>query len=310
MYKSEIEGRGGIYAKVVADSVANGVRLCTMELNYPRFIHAEFMTHRMFSRNASSSRAIPVKKMLASIEEAPAIPIHWGKNEPGMQASEEFNKPLRYGLNSPQEEWQEAADAAAYHAENFAETGYHKQIVNRITEPFQFIRVVVTATEWDNFFKLRLHPDAQPEIQELACVMHLAMDESTPNAITHGTYHLPYITDEEFLYWLNAIDDDKEDDYRDKLIKASVGRCARVSYLNHDKSNPDLEKDIALYDMLLKAGHMSPFEHVATPMKSLTRSFSYDGVAGWLYPGETHADVNHHVWSGNFRGWVQHRQTL
>lgn len=293
MYSSEVEGKGGIYGKVVADSIANGIRITTMELCYPRFIHAEFMTHRMFSRNASSSRAIPVARMLEQVINNPAMPIHWGKNQPGMQAREELEERTK---NDAKFLWSDASSDAAWTADALLELGAHKQIVNRITEPYQFIKVVVTATEWDNFFALRLHPDAQPEIQELARVMKEAMNMSTPKALSVGEWHIPYVGDGSSSCRLTA-------DH--SSIKASVARCARVSYLNHDNSNPDIEKDVALHDMLKEAWHMSPFEHVATPM---------EGTAGYLVheepKGVTHMTRGGALWSGNFRGWIQYRQLL
>ena len=243
-----------ITAKIIADSIStNDVRITTMELNYPRFIHSEFMTHRMFSRNASSSRAIPVEKMLKQVQETPAMPIHWGRNQPGMQAREETNALIR-GCTR-EEQWLAVAKWSLHKARLFAESGYHKQIVNRLLEPFQYIKVIVTATEWDNFFKLRLHEDAQPEMMVLAEHMQAAMDNSVPAALQHGEWHLPYIGD------LAYGDDEWYPFTTEQAIKCSVARCARVSYLNHDNSNPSIEKDIDLYNKLLEAGHMSPFEH-------------------------------------------------
>lgn len=307
-YLSEVEGKGGIAAKVVADSVSlHKVRLTTLELKYPRFIHSEFMTHRMFSRNASSSRAIPIDKMIEQVEKHPATPIHWGKNQPGMQAKEEHNEPINLGTDSdpdlyqPSWAWCEVAANVVEYAKKFSEASYHKQVVNRLLEPFQFIHVVVTATEWDNFFDLRLHPDAQPEIHELARVMKEVMSQSTPACATSDYYHTPYVDplEEDLDSWQDA-------------AKASVARCARVSYKNHDKSDPILERDIELHDKLLKAGHMSPFEHVATPMEVLNIDLfpGSDEVPGIDVKGITHADKNLDLWSGNFRGWIQYRQRL
>ncbi|MCB0627931.1 MAG: FAD-dependent thymidylate synthase [Saprospiraceae bacterium] len=316
MYLAECYGKGGIYAKMVADSISKtGIRISTLELNYHRFIHSEFMTHRMFSRNASSSRAIPVNKILEKLKENPAMPIYWGKNKAGMQADEEldvliFTDPECSGI-SREDLWKDAAEMAGYFAKDFSKTGYHKQIVNRLTEPFQFIRVIVTATEWDNFFKLRLHPAAQPEIQELARSMKIAMDSSIPEKLSVGEYHLPYIDKKEFNCFnkhpkMNAWNGSIEEP-----IKASIARCARVSYLNHDKSKPDVKKDIELYNHLLKEGHMSPFEHIATPIDEIQMNGLLHGVHpdNWDL-GTTHVDKNDVSWSGNFKGWIQYRQLL
>lgn len=288
----EVVGKGGISAKMILDSISpDGVRLTTMQLRYHRFIHSEFMTHRMFSRNASSSRAIPVAKMLDQVNNDPAIPIHWGKNQPGMQAREELEGDFSFN-------WEFAKNAAAYNAKELTEKGLHKQVANRLLEPFQFINVIVTATEWDNFFNLRLHPDAQPEIKELALCMKEVMNRSTPKLLNPGEWHLPYVNPFSFGGGL------------DKAIKCSVARCARVSYNNHDNSEPDIEKDIELADSLLAAGHMSPMEHQATPMEYPDMGEELPNPLWSKGEGITCFDIYGNAWSGNFRGWIQYRQTL
>lgn len=315
-----------ISAKIIADSIANGIRLVTMELCYPRFIHSEAKTHRilslddeeyelvlkqdvdlmddpMLSRNASSSRAIPVQKMIKQVEENPATPIHWGKNQPGMKADIEYT-----GCEIPPLEslWRRASEDARYWASELEGMCIHKQIVNRLLEPFQWIKVIVTATEWDNFFKLRLHPDAQPEIQELARCMWGEISNSVPAALDPGEWHMPYLTSEEW-YGFNIGSLTQED-----LIKCSVARCARVSYNNHDNSSPNIEKDIALADRLLEAGHMSPFEHQATPMEepsALEEDYTISPYIQWE-DGITHMDRGGTYWSGNFRGFLQYRQMI
>jgi len=327
MYKSVVEGKGGISAKVVCDSIANGIRITTLELRYPRFILAELNTHRVFSRSSASSRAIPVAKMIEQVENDPAMPIHWGKNQAGMQAKEQWSYPVTNPYSqrpNPREfAWKEAGEIASKYAFGFSQAGYHKQIVNRLLEPFQFMKTVVTSTEWDNFFKLRDHPAAQPEIQELACCMKKAMEKSDAVELEYGGLHLPYVTEAEF----NELESEKGNMIAcSRLIKASVARCARVSYMKHDNSSPDIEDDIELYNTLvvrpytMKNGmylpeddpiHASPAEHQATPMKivnvynhtpELEAAFEQDGVS--------HIDRNMNCWSGNFRGWVQHRKLL
>ena len=283
-----------IKAKVICDSISpSRVRLTTLELQYHRFVHSEMMTHRMFSRNASSSRAIPVDKMLKQVEENPAMPIHWGKNQPGMQAREELSE---IEIDVVKSDWNYASKRMTEIATLMSEMDLHKQIVNRILEPFQWIKVIVTATEWDNFFKLRHHEDAQPEIRELADVMKSAMYCSDPTLLQPGEWHLPYVD-------LNEFDD--SGDPISEAIKCSVARCARISFLNHDNSTPNIEKDIALADMLLAAGHCSPFEHIATPM-----DFAKDTFELAWENGVTHKDRDNNFWSGNFRGFIMYRQLL
>ena len=266
-----------ITAKVVEDSVSPiGIRLTTLQLTYPRFIHSEFMTHRVFSRNASSSRAIPVAKVIEQVSNDPAMPIHWGKNQPGMQANEELSGTEREQVI---EAWKAAARQAAAFAGVMAANGAHKQIANRILEPFQMIHVIVTATEWDNFFELRAHPDAQPEIHELALTMQNVMADSRPRHVKEDEWHLPYVTLEERLR--HHGDDEL-------LCKLSAARCARVSYLTHDGQVPSHDKDLALYERLVGSRplHASPIEHQATPY------------------------LDSSLWSGNFRGWLQNRQLI
>lgn len=285
--ENEEEPLGEISATVIADSVSpSGVRLTTLELRYPRFIHSEFMTHRMFSRNSFSSRAMPIQKVLDQVAHEPAVPIHWGKNQPGMQAREEL------GLAEIQKvsnQWYIAASDAAFSAGIMEEAGLHKQVVNRILEPFQYITVVVTATEWDNFFKLRDHEDAQPEIRILAQEMQRAMDRSEPTEIYPWSWHTPYAH--------------PDSETQGEAIKTSVAGCARVTYLNHDGSTRTVEKDLKLYNQLLEAGHLSPFEHQATPMGEEQREYLWE-------KGITHRDRDGDYWSGNFRGWLQNRQVL
>lgn len=271
-----------IEAKVVEDSMSPaGKRLTTLQLRYPRFIHAEFMTHRMFSRNASSSRAIPVAKVLEAVRNEPAFFEHVGANQPGMQAHEEVSPEVRAQF---EQEWCSFGRSAAYWAERWMEAGIHKQVVNRVLEPWQHISVVVTATEWDNFFALRDHPDAQPEMQALARVMKEAMSVSTPverfdgsNSFDSGSWHLPYVKAGERSMFSGL-----------HLAKISAARCARVSYLTHDGGIPDMGKDLELYWRLVGSDpmHASPVEHQAIPLPR----------AGGA--------------SNNFRGWQQFRDIL
>ena len=223
--------------KVVADSINDaGNRLTTLALQYPRLIHSELMTHRVFSRNAMSSRAVPVAKILAQVREAPAMPVHWGANQPGMQASLEVADTA-----AAQRLWVNAANSAANLAEQMMELGLHKQVANRILEPFQWMRTIVTATEFDNFFELRTHKDADPNIKLLADMMvEERHRHSTPTFLEHGEWHLPYITEKDKKALPNAKD----------LCKISAARCARVSYLTHDGASPDIEKDLQLFDRL------------------------------------------------------------
>ena len=290
-----------ITAKVICDSIdlKMNTRITTMELEYPRFIHSEFMTHRMFSRNASSSRAIPIIKMIRAIIDNPAMPIHWGKNQAGMQAREQLGEHCQV---QAQLLWQAARDSAVEHAKTMMALGAHKQIVNRILEPFTHIRVIVTATNFANFFALRDHEDAQPEIRELAVAMKKAIEESTPQPLGPGEWHLPYLDAEDFKNIYEHLKENnitRHDPTQHETwmlaCAVSAARCARVSYLTHDGERPTLQKDLELYRHLVNANppHMSPCEHQASPN-------CYGKVDDLDYP------VTH----SNFRVWNQFRHFI
>lgn len=242
--------------------LAHHDELWTFELTYPRFIHSEFMTHRVFSRNACSSRAIPVARLLEELKFDYAYPLEVYMNCKGMSGVEKADsvKTLEFYLL-----WHEACKNALATAEKMNALGIHKQHINRILEPFQWMRTIVTATEWENFFKLRLAEDCQPEMRLLAEAISDSM-ENHPKwfgyyPIYYNYWTLPYITPYEVDEYKSK---GKDKDSDKALLYASVGRCARVSYNNHDGSNPDIQKDIELAKRLLKSGHMSPFEHVCT----------------------------------------------
>lgn len=262
--------------RIVCDSISNaGCRLITFEVTFPRMVLAEFNTHRMFSRNSASSRAIPVEKQIARLLEDPFIPIYWGKNQKGMQADLELDDATQADVTK---KWLFARDAAVASAQYLLESGVHKQITNRLLEPFMWHTTVCTATDWSNFFNLRDNPMAQPEIQRIAHMMREAYDASKPFVLGANEWHLPYAQPGEL-----------EELGVEQLIKLSCARCARVSYLTHDGKR-DIAADLTLYDRLLDGGHMSPFEHAARPMTS--------------------AEFSRSEYSGNFRGWVQHRSEI
>jgi hypothetical protein len=314
-----VEGKGGIKATVVADSSnGNGNRITTFELEYHRYIHGEVMTHRLFSRNAMSSRAVPIKKMIEQVRTKPATPIHWGKHQSGMQANEECNNPVYPHYDGvPQkctnvEAWGFAAVEAVNVAEAYSSAGYHKQIVNRLLEPFQMMKVVLTATEFENFFWLRLDSDAQPEIQELARCMFEAMEESKPEILKVGEWHTPYvehhITDNNILQYVVSDEDIKRVVSSEEAVAISSSCCAQVSYRNIDNS---YEKAMTVYGRLGVGSskiHASPFENVVTPM--LHTNIKQLPIGTDWEEGVTHVGRAGDFWSGNIKGFIQHRQTL
>ncbi|NUN66156.1 FAD-dependent thymidylate synthase [Pseudanabaena biceps] len=262
-------------AEIIADSVnTTGDRLTTFVLTYHRMIHSEFMTHRMLSKNSSSSRAIPVEKMIKLVESQEVYPLHWGKNQKGMSAQTEVTE---VEANLAREVWQEARNDAIRHAKRLVEIGIHKQVVNRLLEPFSTITVICSGTEYRNFFEQRCHPDAQPEIQNLAHKMKAAYDVSQPQQLSQGQWHLPLIKQDDIAEILDI----------DELVKISVGRCARVSYLNHDGVR-SLADDIKLHDRLLssKPAHLSPFEHVAIALSSSEKRANFTGFQSYRFDVE------------------------
>ena len=291
-------------AKIIADSISeSGIRITTMELEFERFLLAQLNTHRQFSRSAQSSRAVPVQKMIDALNDN-ATPV-FRQSQAGMQAGDVIHE-FSYAGSESKKIWIEAKTRAVLFAKDLKMLGVAKEIANRLLEPFATVKVVVTATEWDNFFDLRLHHAAQPEMQQLAQSMKTAMDESVPEMLFAPAYHLPYVDyDTIDLKGLTDCGDEALD--LCKLISAA--RCARVSYLNHDNSNPDIEKDLELAQRLLADKHLSPFEHQAKPI-GLSYTMGCDGKDWTECVGLTHVNKNGDLFSGNFRGWIQHRQLV
>lgn len=299
--------KDNITAKVVADSISHeGTRMTTMEIEYPRFILAELNTHRMLSKNSASSRAIPVKAMHEQIKAAPAGPVYWGKNQPGMQAKTELTD---NDLGDVKFMWQRAMQDALHWAWAMSDrVGLHKQIANRVTEPWMTMKTVISGTEWTNFWWLRAHADAQPEIHELAIKMRDAYTASTPQLLNPGEWHVPYVNtyrsiiNNELLYSDNKGDDITAEEAR--IISASC--CAQVSYRKNDDS---FDKAKKIYQQLIESepAHASPVEHQATPMDTATMCRFEPET--WE-PGVTHVSANSDLWSGNLRGWIQHRKLI
>lgn len=261
----------GYSVRILADSVNPvGDRLTTFECRYPRFVHSELLTHKDLSRNSASSRAIPISKMIEQVQTDPAMPVWWGKNQAGMQAREELPEHLK---DAAKFHWLKARDKAVGQALEMVELGVHKQIVNRLLEPWMWITVLVTATNYANFFSLRCHPDAQPEIQKLAYMMRDAYFSSKPRECAAGEWHTPLLDPDELL-WVDPLD-------------VSVGRCARVSYLTHDGKR-DPQADVDLCKRLIEAGHLSPGEHVAMALDTHERVANLTGWRSYrkLIPNE------------------------
>lgn len=277
-------GPGGMRVRVIADSIAmHHTRVISVEAIYHRYIHGEVMTHKKFSRNAMSSRAIPVTRMIQMIQEQPAIPVFWGKNQKGMQADEELPADVQ---KAALEDWLGAFNAVLPFVQRMHERGVHKQVANRPLEPWMYMRTIITADQfgWANTFNLRDHPAAQPEFRTLAALALDAVNDSKPKALLPGQWHLPYIRDEELAAGYS--DDD--------LLDMSAARCARVSYNKHDGGTSTLEDDHGLAVSLKKEPHASPFEH---QLKAMEEPKPYANFIGWmpyrqLIPNEFRSDYS------------------
>ena len=274
------------YARVIEDSVnPEGDRLTTIEVEFWRPVLAEFNTHRVFSRNSASSRAIPVNKQIDRLTIDPAEPLVWSTEQAGMQGGEPLTgKELEDAQNC----WERARHDAIAHARHLQSLGVHKSIVNRLLEPFMWHRVIVTATDWQGFWDQRCSPLAEPRIEEAANAMRDALEDSTPTLVGYGEWHMPYLRPED---WQGEVTDWPE--HCVKMRKVSAARCARVSYLTQDGVR-DIEKDLELYERLTSAypPHSSPLEHVATPS----------------HPGWNSDEAAFH--QGNFQGWDQLRHQV
>lgn len=316
--KSFFNRETSIKATVICDSISEqGVRLTTFEIEYLRIVMSEFNTHRSVSKNSSSSRAIPVSKMLEHTQNINLKPIYFGSKKSGMQAGDELDG---NDLINAKLFWEAALFDAITWATELDELGVAKEVCNRLVEPFQLVKVVCTATDWDNFFNLRLHPDADPNICMLAYKMYEAMQESKPIELKAGEWHLPFVN----VGWngkgeMCYADDDFNFVELEQAIKLSAASCASVSYRTEGMT---LEKADKIFDMLIKAEvvHSSPLEHCATPVSKEVEIENSDYLTvGFINKasdpntwedGVTHMNKQGELCSGNLRGYVQYRHLL
>ena len=337
-----------IKAEIIAGSLnEHGQKLTTYVLTYPRFIHAELLTHRLFSRNAASSRAIPASKMIADIEADPFIPVAWQKAHSGMQGTEYFKDEE---AEDHADTWLSSMSEAIHHAKLMVERGVTKQLVNRILEPYQWYTSICTFTEGENFFELRcpqyvVHKGDNPVIYKswkdcaaeenmidpncsdvvklkynkgqgeihislLAEAMWDSMNEYNYKQLKAGEWHIPFGD----KFDIRVLEMQRTLAYSLSMeeikVKIATARCARVSYLNFEGKD-DYEADIKLYDRLLEMGHMSPFEHCARAMSDDEYQKNIQGeVEATCQDYDLLINEMDKGWSGNFRGFVQRRQEL
>ena len=334
--KSFFERETLITAKVIADSInETGQRLTTFELEFPRLILSECNTHGAIEKNTSSSRAIPVSKMLDHILEQNLKPIYFGSKKSGMQAGNELTGE---GLDFVKCVWGSSLESAVEYAEMLDKAGVAKEVTNRITEPYQLIKAVWSATDWENWFNLRLEKDADPNICMLAFKMYEAMSKSVPMLLKKGEYHLPYVGKYdipvaysdlggyEYETGYNVFYYDKECDHTiehcltlEEAIKYSVASCASVSYRATDMT---LDKAEKIWNMLVKSEvvHASPLTHVATPISKEIEIENSDyqtigfinriGNPSTWEEGVTHMRRDGALCSGRFAGWIQKRHLI
>ena len=280
------------FVRVITASIGPaGQKLWTFHLKYPRFIHSEMMTHKDFSRSATSSRAIPVSKMLSQVWNNPAVPLYFGKNQAGMQAFEQLSV-LRGVICK--NIWVLAGRTMCVFVWGLMKIGLHKQTANRLLEPWQLMQVTLTTAKLENFFHLRIHPDAQPEICHLAKLMKYQVEITELQPLKLDEYHLPWITEFDKRGLRHEFGDITDQHAKSLLLQASAARCARSSYANF-YGNRATRQDLETFEKLVKSKpvHASPCEHQATP--------------DFLKPDNTWQSPELH---GNLPGWIQHRKLI
>lgn len=299
-------GQPQMQVEMILASVGNDTAppIYTIRLRYPRIIHGEIMTHRVFSRNARSSRAVPVQTMLNEVRNTPFVPWHWGRQQKGMQAGEDWDQPIHFECDgvyfsgaTREQLWLHARDTAADVAEAYMEADYHKQIPNRLLEPFSWMDTLITSTQWSNFLWLRDHEAAEPHLQDLARLVKDCIDEADPVQLPYRGWHLPYITNDDRAAAVVFAQEMCWSDI-EVLQKISAARCARISYKPFD-GDASYQRELERYDSLVKSDrvHASPTEHQAQSAPAIQTTSGIKFMDAKL--------------SGNLGpGWVQFRKLI
>lgn len=262
-----------VSAKILkySESRETSKKIATFVVTVPKFVQAHINSRRTLSRNSASSRAMPAYVVRKRVLKDPFIPVEFGKNRAGMRGGEQLGG---IKIFFARQAWLLARFVPCFLHSFCEKLGLHKEVTNRLIEPWMFVEVILTGTEWKNFIKLRADNAAQPEMQIIAKDIDRLLRESAPEILETGQWHLPFVSDEEKAFIDHEI-----------LLKVSAARCARVSYKLFDGKSSNPEKDIILCDRLIEQGHWSPFEHVAQASNFLENS-------------------------GNFVGWKQYRKTF
>lgn len=313
MKKSVLTRKSNITAQIIADSInCRGERMTSLVIEYPRYVLAELNTHGMLCVNSSSSRSVPFKKQLELNMTNGATPINWGGHKAGMQAAEEIDNLVELfgNMYSREEAWEMSRQSASMFTNAFGEAGYAKEIVNRIHEPYQTMKTVISATEWDNFFNLRYHPDADPNLVRLAHEIFMAMKESTPIHLNEGEWHTPFIKRERdengvLHYYVDGVELEPQ-----LAADTSCTMAAQVSFRKLDSTLDAIQR---IFTRLINDGiiHGSAFAHTAKPIPSyedkniIEKTFLMDDTNGI-----SHIDRYHKLWSGQLKGYIQYRKLL
>lgn len=299
-------------AEILADSISpDGVRMITILCVYPRWLHPEVLRHRTISHSVASSRAIPTEKNIEQVRTNPYIPATFNKRVKGMGVGDELDPEM---AEEARQLWCVAADNAALSAEALNDLGLDKSRANRILEPFMWVSDIMSATDWNNFFALRLDVAAQIEFQLLARMMRDAMDVSQPQQLDYGMWHLPLVDWDAEKFPVADVYGGGYGQIQGVLKKVSASRCARASFDRHLEPEP-IEKSLERAERLLASGHLSPFEHVARPMtQEDVTAYPHSPVMvpahtmgmGTGYGPHSLGEFS----SGNFTGWVQMRSEI
>lgn len=298
IFKSEVDSN--IYVRVLKDSISpEGDRLFSIHAHYPRIILAEVNTHKIISKCGSSSRAIPILKSIEALEQNFFLPSYWGKNQSGMQAKEEISIEDQ---DKAKKIIQSHFKSSVKMVKKLLDLGLHKQVCNRYLEPFMYQNTIISATEWDNFFKLRFHEDCEPHFFQLAKCIKKAFDEHTPEQLLPGEWHLPFIDtkrdeNNKLIYGLSD-ETGFEEVSLEIAKKISCSTVAQISYRKEDRTIDTANK---VFDKLLNSEpkHSSCSEHQGTPI-------DYNSLSDMNFlddKGITHMDRLYNLWGKNFKGW-------
>lgn len=308
-------------ASMVQASTYRGQSIFTLDITFPRAALAEFLTHRVFSKNTASTRAIPVKDHIKHIRENFYTPA-WTKNQSGMQGGELTGEYVQNATDTLMVMFDQVVDAVEYLAgdQELGNCGVHKQDAGRYLEPFSYITLRFTTTQWKNFVWLRVDDAAYPPMQRIAGLIHEAILKADPMELKAGEYHVPSIrrVRDPVSGKLHYFSPENDELTLEEAIALSMSLCAQQSFR---KADPSEKKTKTVLGKLFNGNkvHASPSEHQATPIDTTInrvgfvredgKNLPYVDTSAWP-EGVTHMDRQGALWSANYKGWIQHRQLL